>query len=324
MTTLAHKEHTLQDIIDEMTSEERELMDHIVGAAVEDEEIEDDSVVDAFDALSDVQKQAINFIVGALLAKNEDDELAQANLRTNTFLEHFGVKGMKWGVRNSDSGGSTKPAAKPAKLVGAPSTVKLSGSTSNTADERKAARQAVRKGNATATQAHVAALKSTGHRVANAFLGDKTYWKGLAVAAGVAGGVALSPAVLPVGVLGAIGAAVTGAAGGSAVAVAAGSTALTTTGYVGFQLSSTVLGVTNLVRAVRGNSRIDDSYARLGSTVTANYKKGMDRTAKILRKDGGQSGRKIKKALRQSDDLRVTNFLEHHAATSLRAMKSGV
>jgi len=333
MTALAHKDRTLQDIIDEMTSEQRELMDLIVGAAVEDEVIDDDDVVAAALALPEEHLQLINFVVGGLLSKAESDELEQSNLRVNKFLEHYGVKGMQWGVRNVDrpaggSGGSasksqTKPAKTPA-LVGAANTTKLSNSTKNTADERKAARQAVRKGTATAEDAHVAALKSTGHRVANAFLGDKTYWKGIAATAGVAGAVALSPAVLPVGVLGAIGAAVTGASASSAVGVAAGSTALSASAYLGAQIAGTTLQVTNLVRAVRGNSRIDESYARLGSNVTSSYKKGMDRTAKILRKDGGGSGRKIKKALKQSDELRVNNFLEHHATASLGLMKSGI
>ena len=327
MSDLAHKERTLQDIIDEMTPEQRDLMDLIVGAAVEDEVIDDDVIVERALALPEEQRQLIDFVIGGLLTKAEDAELEQSNLRVSNFLAHFGVKGMKWGVRNVDrgSGGSSAPkATKPPKLVGAANTVKLSNSTMNTADERKAARQAVRKGTATATEAHVAALKSTGHRVANAFLGDKSYWKGVAVTVGVAGAVAASPAVLPAGVLGAIGAAVTGASASSAVGVAAGSSAVTTSAYVGMQVAGTALKVTNLVRAVRGNSRIDDSYARLGSNVTASYKKGMDRTAKILRKDGGLSGRKAKRALKQSDDLRLGKFLEHHAAVSLGTMKSGV
>lgn len=330
MTTLAHKDRTLQDIIDEMTPDQRELMDLLIGAAVEDEVIDDDDVVTRALALPEEQRQLIDFLIGGILSKAEDEELAQSNLRVNSFLEHFGVKGMKWGVRNVDRPGgnsaskSQRKPAKPPALVGGANTVKLSGSTRNTADERKAARKEVRKGTASAETAHVAALKSTGHRVANAFLGDKSYWKGIAVTAGVAGAVALSPAVLPAGVLGAVGAAVTGASASSAVGIAAGSSAITTSAYIGMQVSQTTLQITNLVRAIRGNSRIDDSYARLGSNVTASHKKGMDRTAKILRKDGGLSGRKTKKALRQGDDLRVGKFLEHHADVSLGQMKSGV
>jgi hypothetical protein len=326
--SLAHKERTLQDIIDEMTPDQRDLMDLIIGAAVEDEVIDDDDVVEKALALPEEQRQLIDFVIGGILSM-EEVNLAQSNLRVNNFLAHFGVKGMKWGIRNVDrpggsAGSTSKSQQKPPKLVGASNTVKLSNSTKNTPEERQDARKAVRKGNATAEQAHVAALKSTGHRVANAFLGDKSYWKGVAATVGIAGAVALSPAVLPAGVLGAIGAAVTGASATSAVGVAAGSSAVTSSAYVGMQVAGTVLKVTNLVRAVRGNSRIDDSYARLGSNITSSYKKGMDRTAKILRKDGGLSGRKTKKALKQSDELRVSNFLEHHLGVSLGQMKSGV
>jgi hypothetical protein len=235
---------------------------------------------------------------------------------------------MKWGVRNSDrpsgrSGGSApKPRKPPPPLVGSGTTARLSGSTMNTKENRQAARKQVRRGNATAEVAHVAALKSTGHRVANAFLGDKSYWKGVALATGIVGAVGLAPAVLPASALGAIGAAVTGAAANSAVGVAAGSTALTGSAYLGAQLAGTGLQIANLVRAVRGNSRIDASYERLGNAAVASTKKGMKQTAKILRKDGGLS--RTKRALRQSDDLRVASFLEHHATASLGRMKSGV
>ena len=330
MTTLAHKERTLQDIIDEMTPDQRELMDLLIGAAVEDEVIDDDDVVTRALALPEEQRQLIDFLIGGILSKAEDEELAQSNLRVNSFLEHFGVKGMKWGVRNVDRPGgnsaskSQRRPTKPPALVGAANTVKLSGSTRNTSDERKAARKEVRKGTASADTAHVAALKSTGHRVANAFLGDKSYWKGIAVTAGVAGAVGLSPLVLPASALGVIGTVITGGAASGASAVASATTGLPAMAYLGAQISGTTLQVTNLVRAVRGNSRIDDSYARLGSNVAASYKKGMDRTAKILRKDGGLSGRKTKKALRQGDDLRVGKFLEHHSSVSLGQMKSGV
>lgn len=321
MSELAHKERQFQDIIDEMTPEQRELMDLIIGAAVEDEVIDDDDVVEQALALPEEQRQLIDFLIGGILSKAESEELAQANLRVDNFLEHFGVKGMKWGVRNVDrgvGGGSSKSQQKPAKpaaLQGVASTVKLSGSTRNTADERKAARKEVRKGTASAETAHVAALKSTGHRVANAFLGDKTYWKAIAVTAGVAGAVALSPAVLPASVLGTVGAAFTGASASSAVTAAAGSTAITTSAYLGMQVSATALQITNLVRAVRGNTRIDDSYARLGANVASSYKKGMDRSAKVLRKDGGLSGRKVKRAMRQSED-----FMSGYAAVSLGEM----
>lgn len=329
MSELNHQDRTVQDIINEMTPEQRDLMALIVGACVADETIDDDAVVEQALALPLEQRQAIDFIVGGLLFQSVEGELAQDAIRVGNFLEHFGVKGMQWGVRKRDDGGSrssgsaSKSQTKPPKLVGAANTVKLSGSTKNTADERSAARKAVRKGTASATDAHVAALKSNGHRVVNAFLGDKTYWKGVAITVGIGAAVAASPAVLPAGILGAVGAAVTGAASGSAVAVAAGSTAITTSAWVGTEVAGAVLQVKNLYRAVAGNSKVDDSYARLGAATISNYKGGNARTAKTLRRNGGLSGRKVNKALKQSDDLKVGSFLEHHLEVSLEQMKSG-
>lgn len=345
MTALAHKERTIQDILDDMSPEQRELMDLIVGAAVEDEVIDDPDVIADYDKLSTELKFLIDFIVGSVLAQQEGGSLSQDALRVNGFLAHFGVKGMKWGVRNTDrgSGGSGGSASKSQKkpqapLVGNGSAAKLSGSTMNTKENRAAARKQLRKGDASAETAHVAALKSTGHRVANAFLGDKTYWKGIAITAGVAGatygaGLAL-PVLLPAGALAAIGnatvfAASGGMAGASGATAAAygvtGIAAVTSTAVgVGTVVASTTLQVTNLVRAVRGNSRIDASYERLGNTLISNQKAGMKRTAKILSKDGGTSRRKTRKALSQSDDLRVGEFLSHHASVDLGTMKSGV
>lgn len=330
---LAHKERTLQDIVDELTPEQRELMDLVVGAAVADEIIEDPEVVADYDALPDEVKLLIDFIVGGVLAQQDGGELSQDALRVTAFLSHFGVKGMKWGVRNVDSGGSSgggaaKAARKPpAPLVGNGTAAKLSGSTMNTKENRAAARKQVLKGTASPETAHVAALKSNGHRVANAFLGDKSYWKGVALTAGLAGATvgagALAPMVLPASALAAIGNAAAFAASGGmygvsgATAVGYGTAAITglTTGaaYLGSSIAGSVLQVTNLVRAVRGNSRIDASYERLGNTAVANQKKGMKQTAKILRKDGGLS--RTKKALKQSDELRVGAFIEHYADT---------
>lgn len=333
-------ERTLQDIIDGMTPEQKDLQALIVGAAVENEVIDDDEVVAQFDALPDEQKFLIHYIVGGALDKKESEELAQANLKVNNFLSHYGVKGMKWGIRKRDetgggsSGSSTKKA--PAPLAGSGSAARLSGSTANTKENRAEARKRVRKGTATAQEAHIAALKSTGHRVANAFLGDKSYWKGIAITAGIAGAVAgsaaLAPALMPAATLATIGE-IAFFAGGTivtpptGVAVATGASVVTGLGYtaaaVGAQISSSVLGITNIVRAVRGNSRIDQSYATLGNKALMNQKAGVKRTQKILRKDGGLSKRKTNRALTQSDDLRVNQFLEHHATVSLGSMKSG-
>lgn len=338
MSELAHKERTLQDIIDEMTPEQRDVMDVVIGAAIEDEVIEDESIIDAARALPMEVRQLIVFTIGGILDK-QDNELAQANLKVDNFLEHFGVKGMKWGVRNVDRGSGrpgSKSQQKPKPAIGSMTEVKLSGSSANSKEGRAVARAKVRSGTASAQDAHVAALKTTGHRVANAFLGDKTFWKGMAITAGVAttvaAGAAVAPLLMPASTLAAIGGGAYFAAGSliapsSAVAVQTGSAAVMTAGYtaayVGANVAGSVLGVTNLVRAVRGNTRIDNSYSQLGSNVAASYQKGLDRTAKILRKDGGLGGRKVKRALKQSEDLRVGSFLEHHLDVTLGSMKSG-
>lgn len=313
MTDLAHKVRTLQDIIDEMTPEQRETMDLVIGAAVEDEVIDDDKLVAEALALPEEQRQLIDFVVGNVLAQQDSDQLEQSDLRVSEFLEHFGVKGMKWGVRKRDvTDGQSRKSGAPA--YSAPKGGGVNGLMSvNTKENRSVARAKVRAGNATAQEAHLAALKSTGHRVANAFLGDKTYWKGMAKTAGIAGtliGVGLAgPALIPASALGV-----------TSAAVFSGSVGV---GVAGAQISSAVLQVTNIIRAVQGNQRIYESYSQLGSNLANNYQKGLDRTAKILRKDGGLSSGKSKKALRQSDDLRVANFLEHHATVSLGQMKSG-
>jgi len=314
MTTLAHKDRTLQDIIDEMTPAQRELMDLIIGAAVEDEVIDDDDVVAQALALPEEQRQLIDFIVGGHLAKEEDDSLEQDNMRVNNFLAHYGVKGMKWGVRKRNvSDGESRKSGAPA--YSSPKGSGVDGLMSvNTRENRKVARAKVRAGNATAQEAHLAALKSTGHRVANAFLGDKSYWRGMATTVGIGGAVIgaslAAPALLPASALGV-----------TSAAVLSGTTSA---GIVGIQVSSAVLQVTNIIRAVQGNQRIYESYSQLGNNIANNYEKGLKRTAKILRKDGGLSSGKTKKLLKQSDDLRVNGFLEHHLGTSLGQMKSGV
>lgn len=313
MSELTHKERTLQDIIDEMTPEQRETMDLVVGAAVEDEVIDDDTIVARAEALPLEQRQLIDFLVGSVLDQQESASLEQSNLRVNNFLEHYGVKGMKWGVRKRDlSDGQSRGGGKSA--YSAPKGGGVDGLMSvNTKENRSVARAKVRAGNATAQEAHLAALKSTGHRVANAFLGDKSYWRGMATTVGIGGAVIgaslAAPALLPASALGV-----------TSAAVLSGTTSA---GIVGIQVSGAVLQVTNIIRAVQGNQRIYESYSQLGNNIANNYQAGMKRTAKILRKDGGLSSGKSKKALKQSNDLRVNNFLEHHLTTPVAQMQAG-
>lgn len=117
MSELTHKERTLQDIIDEMTPEQRETMDLVVGAAVEDEVIDDDTIVARAEALPLEQRQLIDFLVGSVLDQQESASLEQSNLRVNNFLEHYGVKGMKWGVTKNSDGTVTVNQTKVAKSL---------------------------------------------------------------------------------------------------------------------------------------------------------------------------------------------------------------
>lgn len=289
---------TIQDIYDEMTDEERDLSDLIIGAAVNDEELPDDmGVAEAYDALSDEQKNFIHFVVGNApsgdsMAHSEDE------------LMHFGVKGMRWGVRNDTSGGGTRLRDNVTKA------------------QRDAARAKVKAGKGTLGDAHIAGLKSTGHRVTNALLGDKTYWKrqaiiGTGLLAGVTAAIAV-PALLPAGALAAVGTAAYGTGGlglGTAGHAALGSAFLTniigtTTGTIA-GVASNVTQTTNLLRAIRGNARIEKSYEALGKSLHDAQTKGSEKVQKTLNRSGSIG----KKVLHMEED---ENSLAHFGIKGMR------
>lgn len=336
-TTIEHKDKTLQDLYDEFTPSQKELVDLIVGAAVEDEDLSGQTdVISDFNALSDIQKDLVDFIVGSATFREETLEHS-ADLAMEDFLAHFGVKGMRWGVRKKDDGGgSSGGSAKTAKTAKKSRTsgdidggARLSKSMDNTDLARRAAREKVRVGTATMKEAHIASLKSTGHRTVNALLGDKTFWKRAAQysVAGLAIGGAITavPLVLPSSTLAAIGMWTVGAAAsssgasagwaaasittaqavtlGTTVFSAAGLGAGTTIGYGGIGVSA----ATNVVRAVRGNARVDKSYAKLGNTVHKNQRDGNKKVMKVLNKNGGIAKRKLKHSDVTAEDL-VTHF----------------
>lgn len=205
-------------------------------------------------------------------------------LRVNAFLEHFGTKGMKWGVRKDGSGGSkdhsvfTTKGAKPKVGDTFPSggqshtVVRVSKGT--TADGKHivttrptSARSKVKSGTATLDQAHHAAIKTKGHRAANFVLGDKTYWKNTAGILGTgltAFGIASIPGLLP------------------AAAVAGVTSAIVTSANVaniGAQL-------TNSYRAFFGNSRINANMRRLHGELGRRQQDADARTQRILSKYG--------------------------------------
>lgn len=315
-TTIEHKDKTLQDLYDEFTPSQKELIDLIVGAAVEDEDLSGQAdVISEFNALSDIQKDLVDFIVGSAMFREETLEHG-ADLTTEDFLAHFGVKGMRWGVRKKDdgggsSGGSAKTAKKSRTSGDVDGDARLSKSTDNTALARREAREKVRVGTATMKEAHIASLKSTGHRVTNALLGDKTYWKRVAqysvVGLAIGGTIAAAPLVLPTSTLAAVGVWSAGAAGGASAGAAVFTSAGVSIGSIVRNTGIAVSQVTNAVRAVRGNARVDKSYAKLGNTVHKNQRDGNKKVMKVLNKNGGIAKRKLKHSDVTAEDL-VTHF----------------
>ena len=116
-SSLEHKERTLQDLFDEATPEQKDLRAIIVAAAIDDVDISGDTeLVEGFDALPNEQKDPIDFVVGATLA--EDISVQHSDdLKVGAFLEHFGVKGMKWGERKARVA-SKAPSKQTVKNVG--------------------------------------------------------------------------------------------------------------------------------------------------------------------------------------------------------------
>lgn len=279
--TLIHKEETLQDVLDDMSPEQKDLFELLVGAALEDEDISmDNDVVAGYDAFPEKYKHLLDFTVGNILVErglNHSEDLE------NESLSHFGVKGMKWGVRRDNTSSSPK----------------LSKITSAAA--RESAQVRVENGVGTLLDAHRAALKSTGHRAINAFTGDKTFWKRMAITAGVTGVggavLALGPFALPASITGAVGAAMSGNSIGllstsaglitnaelGAVTLAGAGLVVTKAGLVG---ATAVNVVGNTMRAVGGNTRINRSAAKLGADLKRRQTEGSRRVNKMLRKSG--------------------------------------
>jgi len=314
--SLMHADQTVQDVVNSMSTDQRDLLNLIVGAAVEGETLPPDAnVIHSYDAMSNQQKDVIDFIVSGVLTP--DDSMQQSDA-VGEFLAHHGVKGMKWGVRKdrltiSSGRGENKV-------------------TTDYGKSSSATRAQVKAGNGTLLDAHMAALKSRGRRATNAFLGDKTYWKraGIitaATAAGV-GAALLAPAVLPTGILAAVGAHVvttTSIAGHvvaattphtTTAAIAAGKMAVSHFGLAGSLTGGKLAGlhntVTNTGRALRGNARINRSMEKLGTDLMKNQREGSKQVQKVLNRNGSIA----MKNLKHDDDL-VGNFLAHHGVKGM-------
>lgn len=197
------------------------------------------------------------------------------------FLAHYGVKGMKWGVRKRDN----------ANL-----------------------RDSVRAGTATLGEAHLAGMKSTGHRVTNAVLGDKHYWTKqvptLAAIGAVGTGLSLGlPEILPESFLSDLTAraydmnsfetAVRGTVNnhgmveaGKGLARAAGLTAT----VIGANIYGYYAQGSNLGRAIIGNRSLRKNYEALGDAALKAQTAGNKRTQRILNRRGSIAKRDLRHA----------------------------
>lgn len=288
----------------------------------------------AYNSLSLVQKQAVSFLAGGIDSSLEHS----VEEKVDEVLAHFGIKGMRWGVRNDPGTGGRKP------------TTKLSANVNRS--DIMGARARVFKGNANLGDAHVAALRTTGERIKAGLLADKTFWKraGIATAIGAtglaagAGAALVAPAVLPAGFLAYLGGAgtttviatgavtstgvggATAAAGGYgaavtvttpvAVAIASGASqlgsAIATTAVGGALAGIGSAAVSNVRRAVTGNSQINKSYETVGKKAHQHYTKGNASVTKVLKRN---SGKQID--IKQSE-FDVENFLEHFGIKGMR------
>jgi len=103
------KTQTIQDVLDSSSGEQRDVMDIVVGAALANESLSDNpEIISKYDALSIEQKEIINFVVGSKLSGMSQ---LKHQMDVEEFLSHFGVKGMRWGIRNDDKGSGKSSAS---------------------------------------------------------------------------------------------------------------------------------------------------------------------------------------------------------------------
>lgn len=318
---------TVQDIFDEMSDVQKDAAALLFGAIAEnDEAVGGDTVVsgdqtleEVFNSLSSLQLNTIAFIAGGIEPEAQHSDISADEEFLGEFLEHFGVKGMRWGVRKD----------RPTSTTGAK--IPLSKSAKNNEASRREARLKVKQNKATLEEAHVAGLKSTGHRVANGFLGDKTFWKktGVAAALTAAGayGSLFVPGLLPdkfieeLGTFAAVGTMGSGialvpkadlersvVAAGELAVTAASAAAVGTVGAVAVGANA----VGNVARAVRGNARVSKSYekAKVGRLLEEHQSAGTAKTHTILKRNGSLKVR--------HDDEFMGDFLEHFGIKGMR------
>lgn len=307
---------TIKQTLDGMPANKKDAAYAIIGAVAEGETLPEE-ITALYLSMTKEQQAAIDFIAGGV------DTVEHAEEDGPLTLIHFGIKGMRWGVRNAPGTGGRKPG--------------LSNSTSNTAENRAVARAKVKIGGGTLKDAHLASLKSTGHRIANGVLGDKKFWKKTGIIAGVAalglGAAAAAPAVIPTATLVNLGIGTGAMVGGGSTAVGGvaatlspafaadmaiiGTSIVQAAGFtavgVGTAGATAANYAGNVKRAITGNRTVNRSAEAVGRALHKHQSEGSKKVRKTLMKAGGVD-------IRQSA-LDTDEFLAHFG---IRGMRWGV
>lgn len=263
---------TIKDSISRMNPSQTDTFHVVVGAAIEDQPLNEE-YIKRYNALSKEHKNIIDFFVGNLIQPNS--VLKHSDI-SEVYLAHYGVKGMKWGVRKSDSG----------------STTRLSKSVLNTSEMRKDARARVAEGSQNVVIHNIAKLKSTGHRAVNALTGDKQFWRNTAITAGISTAALASTIIgvdfLPTSLLEKLGSETLYSALKDASRSENIEMGKTVAGVAGASLVSfgaataTAANFTqNLGRAVFGNRRVDKDTEKLGLEFIKRQRDGKKRVAAV-------------------------------------------
>lgn len=116
---LQHAGQTIGDVVKALSKEQTDLFDRVVGAVTEGIEVPlSQEYIDIYEDMTEVQRQVLNFLVGSVLEPGYKvpGELAQSAMDSSVEVGvddalQYGKKGMKWGIRKSDSGGSSSGGA---------------------------------------------------------------------------------------------------------------------------------------------------------------------------------------------------------------------
>ena len=255
------QDQTIGEFYKSLPADQAEVVDVVIAASVDDEDLSDTDIPARYDALPDMAKYFIDFVVGGQIATDAEVKHEEA---LDNFLAHYGVKGMKWGVRK----GAITSLGKNNPQVTAYSKI-----------DRKALKQKVKLGQGTLGEAHMAALKSRGHRIANGLLGDRRFW---ITQAKILGGTAAGAGIVVAGAGLVAAAAGTAPASASISILAWGIVAVST----GQSAAAATAAVSNLGRAIRGNARIRKSMDELGPLAQQSQQMGHKKVQKTLWKSG--------------------------------------